>query len=93
MEVRVTRGPVRNPREGMRYQDFLKQTTSNSLNFHTLKVIPPLLSPHLCLWMDQAHAVLINRNQKHFRVIWLGRLLHLEERGSESGPPVEESQL
>lgn len=42
--------------------------------------------------MYQAHAVLVDRDQQQFGIIWLRRLLHLEEGRSECRPPVDDLQ-
>lgn len=42
--------------------------------------------------MDEAHAVLVDRNQKHFRVVRFGCLLHLEKCGAERRPTINDLQ-
>jgi hypothetical protein len=47
---------------------------------------------HLCLRMDEADALLVDGNEQQLRIIWIRRLLHLEEGGPEGRPPVDDLQ-
>lgn len=78
MEVRVARGPIRNSRKGMRHQDILQERIGILVKF-TLLTSSINQKAHLGVWMNQTHAVLIDRYQKHLWIIWLRGLFHFEE--------------
>ncbi len=47
---------------------------------------------HLRLRMDETDALLVDGNEQQLRIIWICRLLHLEEGGPEGRPPVDDLQ-
>lgn len=48
------------------------------------------MKTNLRLRMDQTNTMLINSDEQEFRVVGLRSLLHLEERGAECRPPVDD---
>ena len=46
----------------------------------------------LCLWVDQADSLLVDRDEQQLRVVRIRCLLHLEEGGSKGWPPVNHLQ-
>ena len=46
----------------------------------------------LCLWVDQADSLLVDRDEQKLRVVRIRCLLHLEEGGSKGRPPVDHLQ-